>query len=246
MLLSQRVNSRYTLGLTALLLSCALPLIGATRPDDYIARAMQFFRTLYPGLKNVKAVTSDESDLNNRAFPDIVNAFTMTLREGPFPGLDPRDPWRSRAVLWGHFYFDHQTKQLRDVLLGGPFIDDRLDKLAKQVEKHPEWPDGRVIQALKAAGAKFGPDDKAAFLRTLPLKDLEPFIGSLEVISAEFTVRLAPAQGERPKTDLQWGVEAKCHSEDGRYEANCFLSFEPFDGFLMAFSLRSPLRQVRR
>lgn len=148
-------------------------------------------------------------------------------------------------MLGGRFQFDNQTKQLRLVWVSGPFIEDRVDKVRKGVDEHPEWPDARAVEALKAAGAKFGPDDRAELLRALPLKKLEPFTGSLEAVSAEFVVRLT-YQDEKPEAPLQWRVEAKWHSEDGQYEADCSLSLEPFEGFLVSFRLKSPPRRVRR
>jgi hypothetical protein len=129
----------------------------------------------------------------------------------------------------------------------GPVHLGRVDRLAKEVEAHPEWPDAQVVAALNAAGARFGPDHRAEFLRALPLKALEPLTGPLEVVSAKFGVRFdRVAEDEPPKADLSWDVEAKWHSQDRRYEADCSLTFEPFEGALTRLRFRSPPRRVRR
>jgi hypothetical protein len=52
-----------------------------------------------------------------------------------------------------------------------------VSRFAKEVDAHPEWTDAQVVKALKIAGAKFGPDDHAAFLAALPLIALEPLTG---------------------------------------------------------------------
>lgn len=77
-----------------------------------------------------------------------------------------------------------------------------------------------LSRALHQAGAKYGSEHQAAFLRSLPFEQLKPHLdGELTVISAEFL----------PKAGLGWAVPARWHGPDAR-EADCTLSFEPFDG----------------
>jgi hypothetical protein len=174
-----------------------------------------------------------------RSGPDAVNPLEIHLYEAYTKPWNPTYSEHPDPTLTSRFQFDTERKDLIRLSVWGPFLTSRLDKLKKEVDKHPDWPDARVVEALKSAGAKFGPDDRAEFVRTLPLKELEPLTGRLEVVSAEFRVRFTPAEGNRPGSDLRWSVEAKWHSPDGRHEADCLLILEPFEGALMDFHLRS-------
>jgi len=206
-----------------------------TRPDDYVARAKQLIRKLYPGLDPLlRPVIIDGNgiggpDTNN---PDIMSTFILELRD-----LEPRldrtmSGWRSDPVLRAHFMFDQQKNELLTLKVFEPLVAGRRYEVAKEVDKHREWSDAQVAAALSEAGAKCGPDHKAEFLRGLPLVPLRAFIsGEISVVSAEFEVRLTALD----QADLTWGVRAKWHSPDGR-EADCFLTFEPFEGRLESFS----------
>lgn len=214
----------------------AQPPAAATRPDDFVARARQFIRKLYPGLDPLlRPVIIDESVFGPPYKTDnMMNVFTFELRD-----LNPRfgrtisgmcvDP-----ALSALFTFDRQKKELTDLkVLRGTYVTARRDNMAEELTGHPERSDARITAALNEAGAKYGPDHKAEFLRALPIKELAPFVsGELKVGETEFDARFME-QGF-----LTWMVEAKWHSRDGR-EADCTLMFEPFEGRLTNFS-RSP------
>lgn len=218
------------LAVTALLALCAPALTPATRPDDYVARAMQLLRSLFPALGGTDSVIFDHRSLDRQLYPNVINPFTIKLSGSP------------DSPLWARFTFDFETHDLRDVSISGPFVHDRMDKLKEEVDEHPEWSDEEVVARLKAAGAKFGPDDQEAFLRALPLKKLEPITGRLEVVLAGLNIRSDPFDHRKPEALLSWVVHAKCHSADGRYEADSILLFEPFEGALWSFSISSPRR----
>jgi hypothetical protein len=186
-------SSRRRILLISALFACCVPAVtGATGPDDYTARAKQFLRTLYPGLPRVRAVIYDETDLGGRpANPDVITPLVIQLYPSPHQAVVVGQPPPSQdIVLAARFDFDLETHDLRRVWVSGPFVDGRQEKLMKEVDAHPEWSDEQVVKALKAAGARFGPDDREAFLRALPLKELEPFTGRLEVRSVYFNLRL--------------------------------------------------------
>lgn len=116
----------------------------------------------------------------------------------------------------------------------GPAVNGRRDKFAAEMNKHPDWSDAKIVRALHAAGAKFGPDQKAELLRELPLEALKPFVGGeITVESAGFSVREFSTD-PHPKTRLTWGVRGKWHGFNGQ-EADCMLALEPFDGNLTNF-----------
>jgi hypothetical protein len=241
------------LAIAALSLLCASASTGATKPGDYAARAIQLLRSLYPGLKSayprgVHVEIEDGQDLFNRPVDDLDTIYPseIHLYSSNLEPLNPQYSDHPEPILVSRFGFLGEGKGLRLLWVSGPFVDGRLGKLKKDLDKHPEWPDARVVEALKGAGAKFGPDDKAELMRALPLKELEPCTGRLEIVSAEFRVRLGPVEGEKPKANLTWRVLAKAYSPDGRYETDCSMTLEPFDGALMEYNILSVPRPVPR
>jgi hypothetical protein len=109
--------------------------------------------------------------------------------------------------------------------MGGPFLTCRLDRLLEVVKKHPDWTDARILIELRSSGAKFGPDRKEEFVRLLPIANLKPFVGEIEVRSVEFQVR-----------ELTWLVRLTWHDREGHVDRGPFLVFEPFDGKLIQFN----------
>ena len=229
--MSHSVLSRRIVAAAILFASCASALGGAPRPDDYVARAMQFLRSLFPDLRGTDAIVSDQRPLQRQSYPDIINPFEIKLTYRS--GADP---------LGAYFTFDFATHDLRSVLISGPFVSSRVQKLEKEVDEHPEWSEQQIVEKLKSAGAKFGPNDREELLRALPLKELEPLTGRLEVTGDVFNVRSASVGGDQPVAAIAWTVTAKWHSADGKLEGNCVLLFEPFEGALWSYSMSSPAR----
>ena len=224
-------GNRRILTATALFVSCASALYGAPRPEDYVARAMQFLRSFFPALGGTEAVIFDRRNLERQLYPDTINPFAIRLTDRNSP-----DP------LWAYFTFDFERHELRDVSISGPFVRGRVEKFEEEVDEHPEWSEDQIVARLKAAGAKFGPNDREEFLHTLPLKKLEPLIGQLEITGDVFSVRSASVGGDQPVAAIAWTVTAKWHSADGKFEGDRILLFEPFEGYLWSFSMSSPPR----
>jgi hypothetical protein len=204
--------------------------------EDFAARAMQLLRGLFPGLKNVDVVVTYRCPLDERNPLHNRNSVAISLYKPHHPASGDLST-QSEYLFDAHFQFIPKNRrlpylkngQLKDLTNLGPFIQDRLDRLKKEVNAHPEWSDAQVVAALKAAGAKSGPDDRPEFLRALPLKALEPVTGPLEVVSARFGVRFDPVAEDEPReADLTWSVETRWHSQDGRYEGNYRLTFRTF------------------
>jgi hypothetical protein len=218
-----------------------------TRPDDFFARAKQLIRALYPNLDPsldvvIYAHSFGVSDPRN---PDIMNAFTMDLREPlshflvVVPLNSPPPPPRNLdPVLSADFAFNRLTdgKELLNLAVGGPAVTGRRDEFAKEADKHPEWSEAEVAAAMNKAGAKYGPDRKTQFLRELPLQQLKPYIGAdLEVVSAEFDVWPLYRHQAMPG----WSVKAKWHGTSGQM-GDCILLFESFDGKLLSLDRSLP------
>ena len=210
---------------------CASALDAAPRPDEYVARAIEFLRILFPAMGGTDVIIFDQRPLERQLYPDAINPFSITLttHKGPDP-------------LGAYFTFDFKTNDLKDAMILGPFVRDRVENLMKEVDEHPEWSDAQIVARLKAAGARFGPNDREEFLRSLPLKKLEPLVGQLEVIGDVFSVRSASVGGDQPVAAIGWTVGAKWHSADGKFEGNRILQFEPFEGALTSYSISSPPR----
>jgi hypothetical protein len=206
----------------------------ATRPDDYVARARQFLRALYPGLDGRLRPVVIGNRLVDPALrlPDRMNTFTMLLYdfELGLTGEPMKDAWCAGPPLHAEFGFDWQTehKELYRLEVRGSLIEGDVEKFTAEFTKHGEWSEAQVAKAMSESGAKFGPDHKAEFLRSFPREQLRPFVaGDLEVMSAGFYFERNP-QMQLPPT---WVVQAKWHAFDGR-ESDCTLVFEPFHGYL--------------
>ena len=240
-------SSRHRLTSLALIFAASYlfprELAGAMTSADYAAESIKLLHALFPDLKYVNVEMSYDSNLGESDGANVIDVRFRKHRDSSGHEI----PYEKREVLFDTaLTFNVKMQLLFDLRNWGPFIDDRRDEFAKQVDAHPEWTDAQIVAALKAAGAKFGPDNRTAFLRTLPLKTLEPLTGPLELLSAKFGVRFDPTGDEdRGQADLMWGVDTRWHSRDGRYEAHYFMTFEPFNGRLRHLDFRW-LRPVRR
>jgi len=229
---SPRQLTKLALVLVALWLVPNPALAGATAYEDCVVRAMQLLRDLFPNLSNnANVVISYGAPLGMRDPLYQRNSVDLSLYR---PREHRAHVAPSSEYLFGAgFQFDRKDRRLKSLVIVGPYISDRVDRLAKEVDAHQEWSDAQVIAALKAAGAKLGPDDRAAFLNALPLKALEPLTGRLEITSVDFGVRFDPgSEGEPREADLSWMVKAKSRSGGGRHDVEYVMIFEPFEGVL--------------
>ena len=51
---------------------------------------------------------------------------------------------------------------------GGSFVHAKSEPVEKQIAAHPEWNDHQRLETLRLAGPRFGPENKAEFLRAVP------------------------------------------------------------------------------
>lgn len=210
-----------------------------TRPYNYVGVARQFLRELYPGLTRQLYVTiRDQQPLDGS---DSLAFFGIELNKPEWRpgGVPPGSPPQvepnicgegcvcKNPVLTGQFGFDWQGEGREMIMawMGGPFLTCSLDRLLGVVGKHPDWTEARILTELRSSGAKFGPDRKEKFVRSLPIANLKPFVGEIEVRSVEFDVR-----------QLTWLVRLTWHDREGHVDERPFLVFEPFEGRLIQFS----------
>jgi hypothetical protein len=111
----------------------------------------------------------------------------------------------------------------------------KLEAVHRLVQSHPGWSDDNAVAALKQAGARYGPSDKEAFVKSLPLVEAEPFLGRLVLNSVEFN-HLRNDRSAGGLIDVfEWQVRAAGHFDDGTQTSYVF-SFEPFDGRLTSLN----------
>jgi len=65
---------------------------------------------------------------------------------------------------------------------------EQMRDVANAIEPHPEWSDARELEEARKLGLRYGPEDKEAVLRLIPLKELSRFYSPLKIKSAEFSM----------------------------------------------------------
>jgi hypothetical protein len=64
----------------------------------------------------------------------------------------------------------------------------QMEKVKSTLARHPEWSDAQELEVARKLGLRFGPEDKSALLRLIPLKELSSFYGPLKIKSATFSM----------------------------------------------------------
>ena len=202
--------------------------------DNPVLMSQRFLKAVYPDLQkqHLLHTISETGTLNapwdiNREF-DIVARHSMSpvgylgdLRDGV---LQPS----ANVQVAARFVRGEDGRLLEFVANGFLLHSEELQHIVEQSNQHIEWTDEQVISALKESGARFGPNDKEAFLQQLSLQSLEPFIGTTKFISSEF--RLREPEREGSFTHLYWDVRIEVHSADSPTQYS--LLFEPYTGKL--------------
>ena len=104
------------------------------------------------------------------------------------------------------------------------------EALRTLANSHPEWTNAQAIQALTEAGAEYGPWNKDAFLKSLPVKGIGDALGGqLAIESADFDSLSATREGDF--ASFHWAVVFRIQEPSDKtvqYKA----IFEPFGGRL--------------
>jgi hypothetical protein len=145
------------------------------------------------------------------------------------PGTDPET-----AFLTAYCRLVDPGPHFREVVFNGTHVNSRKIRLfAEQARANPGWTDADVQEALKRAGAKYGPADREALLRDLNLERFAPILGELDRSKTRFLWRLGlrPGNPRDVMTRPGWSVELQArHPTRGHI---CYgLVFDPFDGRL--------------
>jgi hypothetical protein len=228
-----------------------LPLVAQIQPSGYVQQELDILGQFFPSLKGVPVLTWEER-ARGEQYPEY-----LCVRDVPFGSVflyrnrpsSPDNPHPyPEPVLQSNFRFDMKNGRLEYLHMRGEFLD-RLHRFRREVDAHPEWTDVQIVAAFKAAGGRFGPNDRAQFLRALPLKILEPLTERLDVARAGFRLRFPPVEDLSLKlpaeADLLWRVVAKPHRADKKHERVYTMLLEPFDGGLTEFQFLERERRRR-
>jgi hypothetical protein len=66
----------------------------------------------------------------------------------------------------------------------------QMEKVWSTIDPHPEWSDEEELRVARKLGLRYGPEDKSAILKKLPLKELSKFYGPLRIKSARFSMNV--------------------------------------------------------
>jgi hypothetical protein len=144
-------------------------------------------------------------------------------------------PMYPKQFLTAGFQFDKEGR-LTNFGTGGAFVNDsRADnEVYEFVHAHPQMTYPEIVATMKQHDTKYGPDDKEQFTKDLPLKQLEPFLGKLQIVSVGFH-EMDKDPSPVPWTDRwllsDWTVKAQATTKDGAkvpYE----MSFSHLNGYL--------------
>lgn len=144
-------------------------------------------------------------------------------------------PIYPKQFLSAGFQFD-KNGQLISFGADGSDINDRKADTAiyETVKAHPQMSYAQVVATMKQHGTKYGPDDKEQFIKDLPLKQLEPFLGELQIVSvsvSEMTKDPNPVPWTKRWLWPDWTVKIQATTVQGKkvpYE----LHFNHLGGYL--------------
>lgn len=150
--------------------------------------------------------------------------------------ISPQPETTDHVVLSGTIWMppSHQYGRVQELHSFSDFVHQKqLENLRQLVASHRDWSETHMANALKEAGAHFGPNDQEAFLSSLPLGKAERFLGKLKIDRVRFEYPSSHSSGQLNVDGLDWVVEAVGELPDGTHPRYSFI-FEPFDGKLIS------------
>jgi hypothetical protein len=134
--------------------------------------------------------------------------------------------------LGAHFDFLPDGEIQNVTIVGSELANQtKIDRMRSFVDQHRDWTDEEVVAAIEKEGARFGPNQRDAFLKQLPIDLLEKYLGELRVDSTGFELRHDQPGGAIAELDWMVHIVPKVASSNAR---GCAIQFEPFGGKLTA------------
>jgi hypothetical protein len=63
-----------------------------------------------------------------------------------------------------------------------------LEEAQAEINANPAWTEAEALEAARRHGLRFGPNNKQAVLKLIPLKELSTFFGALRIKRTQFTI----------------------------------------------------------
>lgn len=171
--------------------------------------------------------------------PEEIELLNKPFLAGPLPFVNGCEiPLRSSPeVLWeGLFYFPRAGSQLKGLRVQGTLsrVRDKNFAMMRRLAANPSWTESQITEALKQAGARYGPTERKAFLSSLDLSGIRPFLLTANVKSVSFGLGgIRATRREAPLPILLWTVRCAGRIQ-GSLRPVCGLEFEPFEGSLVS------------
>jgi hypothetical protein len=198
---------------------------------DRLRAVERFLDTVYPQLLQEKGLLTLQTDELNSHWGTLYVFFTRCDPGSGVPGggVKALYPSCSPAIGSASSEFLHLSVEMgpakfpiRRFYAQGNLVQERRTALLAEVKVHPEWKEPEMLDALSKAGAKFGPDNKEAFLKLVPAASIFEFSAcQLDLGSGTFSTG-----------DYSWSIRGTYQQAKGKYP--CSATFEPFDGKLLA------------
>jgi hypothetical protein len=213
----------------------------------YVAQARNILRALYPELDDKGYALSIATPINYDRPDESSQYFELNVGDrfkdiilgyiGGYQGEKPKDykpgPIHPKQYLTG--IFTYQGGHLKSFDVSGSVVGnpDAILALREQIAvPKPGVTAAKANPALKQAGAKYGLEDKAAFVAALPLARLEPFVGKLSITSVKMEGSDEDDDDVRASSWPNWTVLATAQQADRQVPVR--MAFEPFKGDLIS------------
>lgn len=202
---------------------------------DRLHAVERFLGAIYPQLQQgggfVTAQTEEfnlKSGINQAS--GTLNIFFVQCRPGsgvPGGGEQPLHPHCNGFIGSVDSDFLHMILEtgpakfpIRRFYAQGRFVDERQNALLADIKAHPEWKEEEKFEALRAGAAKFEPENKEAFLKSVPADVIYKFSGcQLNLGNAAFGF------------DYGWVIPGTRRWR--KKDEPCHANFEPFEGKLV-------------
>ncbi len=206
--------------------------------DKSYLEAIRLVRALYPELagKGIILDFASRPHLDSDNFPAV---FDLAVSETPPSPLPPGTYEESDADRVGHlgarFQFDATDRRFISMEASGSLVaTERQNVLNKLVEEHPEWTEAQMTDALLSSGAIFGPGQRERVLAKFPASQLEPILGKIQIVSAQFDFR---GNKEPPFYPIMhWTVYFRAATKGRNH--GYFAWIEPFSGKVVGVGAR--------
>jgi hypothetical protein len=198
---------------------------------DRILAIQRFLNAVYPGLRKEKGLLTFRTMEFNIAPVDSLYVSFVPCRVGSGVSGDGRPlspPNCSGFLDSGTSTFLHFTiatgphrYPIQHFVAGGDFMAAKFEALVKAITDHPEWTEKEILDALNREHPKFGPDNRAGFLKTIPAATIYEFSGC----------RLTVGDAQYLPMGVKWSVPGTYRWRRRTYPCNA--AFEPFEGNLL-------------